>query len=128
MNILLDTHIALWALSGDPALPVQAAKLISDENNRIFFSIASMWEVSIKHLIKPERMPISGTEFLHYCEQAGYERISIHERHVLSLELLESIHSDPFDRILVSQACTDAMLLLTHDKILALYGDSIMVV
>jgi len=123
MNILLDTHIALWALAGDPVLPVQGEKLICDKSNRIFFSIASMWEVSIKHTIKPGRMPITGAEFLHYCEQAGYERLSIHERHVLALELLESIHADPIDRILVVQAHTEGFLLLTHDKTLASYGD-----
>ena len=87
-----------------------------------------MWEVSIKHTLKPERMPISGADFLHYCEQAGYERISIHERHIIALELIESINADPFDRILVSQANAEGFLLLTHDKTLASYGDSVLVV
>ncbi len=128
MNILLDTHIALWALCGDDHLPQRAESIIRDETNRIFFSVASMWEVAIKHAIKPERIPLSGTEFLHWCSQAGYERLSIHERHVLALELLECHHSDPFDRILISQAHAEGMLFLTHDGTLEAYGDSVCVV
>lgn len=125
MNLLLDTHIALWALSGDSKLPAAAEKMITDEANRVFFSIASMWEISIKHALKPDRMPLSGTEFLHYCEQAGYERLSIHERHVLALESLPPLHADPFDRILVAQAQADGLLLVTHDAVLAAYGDTV---
>jgi len=128
MNLLLDTHIALWALSGDSKLPAAAEKMITDEANRIFFSIASMWEISIKHALKPGRMPLSGTEFLHYCEQAGYERLSIHERHVVALESLPPLHTDPFDRILAAQVQADGLLLVTCDSELASYGDSVCLV
>lgn len=87
-----------------------------------------MWEVAIKHAIKSDRMPISGSEFLHFCEQAEYECLSIHERHLIALESLEPIHGDPFDRILVSQARSEGFLFLTHDKTLASYGDWVLAV
>jgi len=128
MTLLLDTRIILWALSGDIRLPEAAGKMITDEANRIFFSIASMWEVSTEHAHRPDRMPLSGAEFLHYCEQAGYERLSIHERHVLALESLPALHADPFDRMLVAQAVSDGLLVVTHDAELGAYGDSVCVV
>jgi PIN domain nuclease of toxin-antitoxin system len=127
MNILLDTHITLWSLTNDPRLPPKARDLISKEDNRIFWSVASMWEVAIKRSIKPEKIPVSGTEYMHYCEQAGYECLSVRDRHVVALESLPSLHSDPFDRILVSQALSEGMTFLTHDTVLGGYGKEVLV-
>jgi PIN domain nuclease of toxin-antitoxin system len=128
MNLLLDTHIALWALTDDPKLPDAARSLILDEGNRVFTSVASMWEIAIKHALKPDRIPLSGIEYLHFCEQAGYESLPIRESHVIALESLPAIHSDPFDRILVSQARAESLILLTHDLALAGYGPELRVV
>lgn len=127
MNILLDTHIALWSLTNDPRLPPEARDLISKEDNRIFWSVASMWEVAIKRSIKPEKIPVSGIEYMHYCEQAGYECLSVRDRHVVALESLPSLHTDPFDRILVSQALSEGMTFLTHDSVLGGYGKEVLV-
>jgi len=66
MNILLDTRIALWALTDDPKLTAAARRLILDADNRIFTSVASMWEIAIKKASKPDRIPVSGIEFLHF--------------------------------------------------------------
>ncbi len=128
MNILLDTHLALWALTDDPNFSKQARVLISSPANRVFSSVASMWEIAIKRAIHPDRMPISSIEFLHFCEQAGYENIPIRERHVIALESLPAIHGDPFDRILIAQALAESMLFLTHDRILGDYGETVRVV
>jgi PIN domain nuclease of toxin-antitoxin system len=125
VNILLDTHIVLWALSDDLKLSAFARDLILDDNNRIFTSVASMWEVAIKKALRTERIPVSGIEFLHFCEQAGYEMLPIRERHIIALESLPPVHADPFDRILISQARAEALLLLTHDAKLAAYGDEV---
>ena len=128
MNVLQDTHVALWALTDDAKLTAEARGLILDERNRIFWSVASMWEIAIKRALKPEKMPLSGVEFLHLCEQSGYERLQIGERHVVALESLPSIHADPFNRILVSQARAESMIFLTHDSILSAYGEEVRVV
>jgi PIN domain nuclease of toxin-antitoxin system len=128
LNILLDTHIALWALSDDQKLSAAARALILDENNRIFTSVASMWEIAIKRAFKPDRIPVSGIEFLHFCEQAGYESLPIRERHVIALESLPPVHTDPFDRILVAQARAEALLFLTHNVTLSAYGAEVRVV
>jgi PIN domain nuclease of toxin-antitoxin system len=127
MNIILDTHIALWSLTNDPRLPPKARELISTADNRIFWSVASMWEVAKKKSIKPDKMPLSGLEYMHYCEQAGYECLSVRDRHVIALESLPSLHTDPFDRILVSQALSEGMTLLTHDSVLGAYGNEVVV-
>jgi PIN domain nuclease of toxin-antitoxin system len=128
MNFLLDTHIALWGLSGDERLTKEACGLIANEDNRIFVSIASMWEIAIKKALKPDKIPLSGREYLHYCKQAGYELLAITETHVLSLENLPTIHSDPFDRILVAQASAESLTLLTHDSVIAKYGSTVKLV
>lgn len=71
MNILLDTHIALWLLADDSRLSDVARNLIQNPDNEIFYSVISMWEVSIKHTAA-KNIPISGKEFLLYCEAAGF--------------------------------------------------------
>jgi len=128
MNFLLDTHRALWALSDDERLTKEARGLITNEGNRIFVSVASMWEIAIKKALKPDKIPISGKEYLHYCGQAGYELLPIRETHVLSLENLPALHSDPFDRILVAQASAESLMLLTHDSVIAKYGSAVKLV
>ena len=128
MNFLLDTHIALWALADDERLTAEARGFIKNESNRIFVSVASMWEIAIKKALKPDKIPLTGREYLHYCGQAGYELLPIRETHVLSLENLPAIHSDPFDRILVAQASAESLFLLTHDSVLAKYGAAVKLV
>ena len=85
MNILLDTHILLWALSNDVRLPEKARKLIEDENNEIYYSIISLWEVEIKHLTHPDAMPVSAKKLTEYCVQSGFQKISIEERHIYAM-------------------------------------------
>jgi len=87
-----------------------------------------MWEIAIKKQLKPDRIPVSGIEFLHFCEQAGYESLPIRERHVIALESLPPAHADPFDRILVAQARAEAFLVLTYNLTLSVYGAEIKVV
>ena len=72
MNLLLDTHIIIWALNGDPRLPDKARKLILDKNNNIYYSTASIWEISIKHANHPDNVKFTGKELSQFCEAAGY--------------------------------------------------------
>lgn len=59
MRILLDTHVALWAIADTAKLPDDVIKLLESKDNDVFYSMASVWEVAIKHRLKPEHMPIS---------------------------------------------------------------------
>lgn len=128
MKLLLDTHILLWALADDPKLPLTARRLIADESNTVVYSSASLWEVSIKHALHPDRMPASAATLLEFCEAAGYESLPIANRHVLALETLvrdpaAPPHNDPFDRIMLAQAKADGLVFLTHDSLIPAYGE-----
>jgi len=125
-DVLLDTHIILWAMSKNEKLNTKMRDIILNPNNRIFYSIASMWEVQIKYALK--KIPISGIEFMHYCEQSGYHKLSIDDLHVVELAGLQRDesappHNDPFDRIMLSQAKAEGFTFLTHDPFFRGYNE-----
>ncbi|OUP83148.1 PIN domain nuclease [Lachnoclostridium sp. An169] len=129
MKILLDTHIMLWALSGDSKLPEKAREMILDSRNDIYYSLASLWEIEIKHLSHPEALPITAKEVSGYCFQAGYQSLPVRETHIFALGSLSRAegappHKDPFDRILICQALVDDMLFLTHDSLIPAYNEA----
>lgn len=126
MEIIADTHILLWFIFDKDKLSRKAVEYLLNENNRIYYSILSMWEVSIKH--KLGKLGPSGTEFMHYCEQCGFIKLPYDDRHVVALETLEKKpetppHNDPFDLGLLAQAKGDSMLLLTHDQKFSYYDE-----
>lgn len=128
MDILLDTHIILWAIAEDNRLPHKAYDLITSKKNRVYYSIASVWEVAIKHMAHPEKMGISGEDFSEYCQESGYIRLNIRESHIFTLKELcrpenAPKHNDPFDRIMISQAKVESMKFVTHDSLLPYYGE-----
>ncbi len=128
MNLLLDTHIALWAIVDDRRLPRDAAKWIADDANSIWVSAVSVWEITIKHMLAKKNMPISGRQALGYFREAGYRLLDIRSEHAVAIEDLPAIHSDPFDRMLLAQAEVEPLKLLTSDALLAKYGKSVIAV
>ena len=128
MNLLLDTHIALWAITDNPKLSATARELIQSPKNTIWVSVASIWEIAIKHSLGRGDMPVSSREALQFFEEADYRLLNIEGEHVVAVEELEAHHSDPFDRLLVAQALVEPMRLMTHDKTVALYGSTIILV
>jgi PIN domain nuclease of toxin-antitoxin system len=126
MQLLLDTHIALWAIVDDPRLPVMAKTLIADPNHHIWVSTVSIWEIAIKHRLARGDMPVGGEEALKYFKESGYKILPIQPEHATLTETLPAIHQDPFDRLLVAQALHEPMHLMTHDSQLVGYGDMIM--
>ena len=128
MRLLLDTHIALWAIADAPNLSDKARALIDDPGNEVFVSVVSVWEIAIKHaLIRPggAAIPIPGRDALSYFRLAEYDILDVSAAHVLALEALPPLHADPFDRLLVAQALSMPLRLLTHDRMVAAYSDSI---
>lgn len=128
MKILLDTHIILWALTNDERLPQKAGMIISKTENEIWYSAASVWEVTFKYMNHPDHMPISGKQLSQYCHRAGYRILPVQEHHVHALERLRRmenapVHKDPFDRILISQAKAENMMFITHDSLLPWYRE-----
>jgi PIN domain nuclease of toxin-antitoxin system len=125
MNLLLDTHVALWAITDDPKLSAKARELIIAPRANVWVSAVSLWEISIKHSLGRGDMPVSGQEALAYFNQAGYNILAIEAEHTVAVEDLPSHHQDPFDRLLVAQALVEPMRLMTHDEIVAKYSDAI---
>lgn len=126
MNLLLDTHIALWAITDAPALPARARALISEPANEVWVSAVSVWEIAIKHGLGRGDMPISGIEALGYFDEAGYRMLPITPAHAAAVASLPPHHQDPFDRLLVAQARAEPLRLLTHDATVALYGEPVL--
>jgi PIN domain nuclease of toxin-antitoxin system len=128
MNLLLDTHIALWAITDSPRLSKSARDLILAPRAKVWVSAASVWEIAIKHRLGRGDMPISGADAIGYFRAAGYQLLPIEPEHAAATETLPPHHQDPFDRLLVAQAQVEPMRLLTHDPLLARYGDFIVAV
>ena len=128
MRLLLDTQIALWAIADSPRLKAAAKKLIQAPQNDVFVSAASVWEIAIKHSLGRGDMPISGETALGYFRAAGYRLLSVAPEHAAAVETLPPHHADPFDRLLIAQALTEPLRLLTHDATVASYSDSAVLV
>ena len=128
MNRLLDTHVALWAITDSPRLSTRARALIEDPNATIWVSAASLWEISIKHGLGRGEMPVSGPDALGFFQEAGLRILSIAAEHVVAVAALPPHHQDPFDRILVAQAQVEPMHLITHDALVAKYDPAIILV
>ena len=125
MNLLLDTHVALWALIDSPRLSEKARELILSPRATVWVSAASVWEIAIKHSLGRGDMPISGADALSYFLEAGYRILPIEAEHAAAVETLPPHHQDPFDRLLVAQALVEPMRLLTHDVQVLRYSDTI---
>lgn len=129
MKALLDTHILLWSLSRDPRLPLKAQDILLNEDNQLFYSVASIWEITIKHLSHPDRMLVNGSTLEKWCLMFGLQVLNITSPHVKMLETLSRpetapAHNDPFDRIMLAQAKSENLLFITHDSLMSYYGES----
>ena len=129
MKILLDTHILIWALTNNPLLPEKAKEMIMDEENEIYYSIVSLWEIEIKHLTNPKNLTVSSKIISAVAEVAGYTLIPLNPVSIYKLTELKRPdsaprHKDPFDKILICQAITEEMIFLTHDSLVSDYGVS----
>lgn len=125
MNLLLDTHIALWAITDNPKLLPKARELIESPKTTIWISVASIWEIAIKYSLRRGDMPISSQQAMGYFRESGYRFLAVDAEHAVAVEELPTHHQDPFDRILVAQALVEPMRLMTHDSLVALYSDTI---
>lgn len=125
MRLLLDTHALLWLMNDDPRLNSRARGLI-DSASEVYVSSASVWEIAIKARIgKIEEDP---EEVVERIEQAGLRELPVSARHAVAAGKLPLLHRDPFDRLLVAQAITEPMRLLTADAQLAAYSELIITI
>lgn len=124
MRLLLDTHVLVWAATGDTKLSRAAIQLIDDEANTLYFSAASIWELTIKG---SERTGVIPAVLRKVLLDAGYLELPITSEHGLAVGILPNHHRDPFDRIMVAQALSEGISLVTHDRALHDYPQTIIV-
>lgn len=132
MKILLDTHIAIWSVLDSEELSETARALLLDDGNEIYYSTASIWEITIKHMAHPETFLYSGIDLEKGCEANGFISLPIFNKHTVALETLvrpkdAPPHKDPFDRILLAQAKSEGMKFLTHDTLIPYYNESFVI-
>ena len=118
-KLLLDTHVLIWFLQGNRSLGEQAQAAISDPQNDIYVSAASLWEMSIKKALGKLTYPdgLNGR-----IAQLGFLPLAIDLFHGEQAGSLPDIHKDPFDRMLIAQAQAEGLTLLTTDRIILRYG------
>jgi len=121
MQYLLDTHTSIWFFNDDIRLSAKVKDLILDESNELFVSIASVWEQAIKLSLNKLRFPGNTAGFLDFAGENYFKLLGIFPEHIFNLERLPPMHKDPFDRILIAQAISENMPILTRDRNIPLY-------
>ena len=127
MNLLLDTYVALWAITDNPKLSQRARDLITSPKTNVWVSAANIWEIAIKYSLGRGDMPVSSQDAMRYFQESGYHFLAIDAEHAIAVavEELPAHHQDPFDRMLMAQALVEPMRLMTHGSLVALYSDTI---
>ena len=122
MNLLLDTHVLIWAAYDPARLSARARSLILDPANSLYFSVASIWEVAIKCSLGRTDFAVDPVELRLSLIANEYNEIQIEAAHALRVATLPPLHADPFDRILLAQAMAEGFVLLTQDAKVIDYG------
>jgi PIN domain nuclease of toxin-antitoxin system len=125
VRLIVDTHILVWATLESTRLPVRARDILGDSANKVYFSIASLWELAIKSSLGRENFTIDVTRLQSCLLDNGYDQLPIAIDHFEVLATLEHRHKDPFDRLLIAQARAEGLTLLTSDRIVASYGGDV---
>lgn len=122
MKLLLDTQLLLWA-AGQPArLSPAARKHLNNPGNELLFSAASFWEIAIKSTLGRKDFRVEPRLLRRGLLDNGYVELPVTSQHAVSILGLPPLHKDPFDRLLVAQAVTEGITLLTSDAHLARYA------
>lgn len=123
MQALLDTHALLWWFSDDPALGESARKLVAEARNAVFVSAASAWEIATK--VRLGKLPTAAdlvSDFTGYVERERFHVLPISAEHAVRAGLLAGLHKDPVDRMLIAQAQSENMPILSNEELFDPYG------
>jgi PIN domain nuclease of toxin-antitoxin system len=121
VKLLLDTQLLLWAAGQPERLSAAARRLLNNPRNELFFSAASLWEIAIKHTLGRDDFRAEPRVLRRGLLDNGYAELPITSEHAVNIDTLPPLHKDPFDRILVAQAFSEGITLLTVDAQLAQY-------
>lgn len=122
MRLLVDTHAFLWLMNADRRLSDGARRAIDDAPGEWCVSAASVWEVAIKSSQGNLTLPAPVPDYIAGSLQDGVQILSVDWQHAAAVERLPFHHKDPFDRLLVAQAQTEGLAVVTHDAIFREYG------
>lgn len=128
MNLLLDTHLLLWAAASPERLSKAASTMIQDLDNRLYFSAVSIWEITIKRGLGRSDFHVDPALLRRGLVENGYDELPVTSTHAIEVSRLPAMHKDPFDRMLVAQAGAEGLLLLTSDALVANYPGPIKLV
>lgn len=123
MRLLLDTHIFLWAVAGDASLKAATRRLI-ESADEVHVSAVSIWEVAIKARLG--KIDADANALADAIDASGFLELPVRASHAAAVAGLPMHHADPFDRLLVAQALSEPLRLLTADAALAAYSDLVM--
>lgn len=121
MTLLLDTQILLWAVNQPDRLPAAVRTLLKNPQNDLLFSPASLWEIAIKNTTRRDDFQVDPRVLRRGLLENGYAELPITSEHAIGIDRLPTLHKDPFDRLLLSQALCEGVTLLTSDAQLAKY-------
>lgn len=122
MAVLVDTQLLVWAASNPKRLSDRARTVLENPQIPLYFSIATIWEVAIKTSRPNSNLKIPPEQLRNSCLESGIRELAIAPGHCYAVLELPHIHRDPFDRMLIAQARSEGMRLLTADKELPEYG------
>lgn len=121
MKLLLDTHLLLWTAGHPERLPAPARKLLNNQRHALYFSAASLWEIAIKNTLGRRDFRADARDLRRRLLDNGYVEIPVTSEQAVNIDALPALHKDPFDRILLAQAITEGITLLTADEQVARY-------
>lgn len=123
MDLLLDTHILLWAITEPERLPDEVQARLVDPHRIVFFSAASIWEIGIKSSLGKGDFTFQPEPVYELAIETGFTELAVTSTHGCAVAHLPWLHRDPFDRLLVAQAQISRLRLLTADRSLTQYSD-----
>ena len=115
MNLLIDTHAIIWFITDSQNLPPSIKLMLENKENNCYVSIASLWEIAIKHSLEILKLNSNLENVFKTIEESGFECLPISVRHILQNSQLAFHHQDPFDRIIIAQAMVDDLKIITKD-------------
>jgi PIN domain nuclease of toxin-antitoxin system len=121
-SYLLDTHTLIWYAGDDPRLPPSIAALIADPTARIVVSRVSLWEITIKESLGKLLLPLPYAQWMRSILDYDFQILGISDEHLQCLHGLPYHHRDPFDRLLIAQALTESLTLVSRDAKFASYS------
>ncbi|HXF77739.1 MAG TPA: type II toxin-antitoxin system VapC family toxin [Usitatibacter sp.] len=127
-RFLVDTQLLLWNVAGSRRLPARVVRLFGDGRHEFFYSAASLWEIAIKAARGRDDFVADAAEMREALEESGFHELPVTAEHAVAVSRLPAIHADPFDRMLIAQANSEPMALITTDDRLGAYPGTIEVV